>query len=257
MRREELEGRKGKSPDGKAKTGMAMLGCVFTQEKVDEEGRPMRDHESTSYISSFQSPSDFGVRLRYEGIRRGWWSGKETVLLIDGAPGLEKLGHDYFPNAVQIVDFFHAMEHVQILIEALWGKSDEAWKKSRRNYWKKLLSQDKVKLIIKQARKEAKVQGKIEEVETALGYFQNNIDRMQYGTFRSKGYFIGSGVIEAGCRTVIGKRCKQSGMFWGEAGAEKVLAFRCIHASRRLESFWQDRLKSQIQDNDESLALAA
>ncbi len=256
MRREELEGRKGKAPDGKAKTRMAMLGCVFTQHKEDDEGRPMRDNESTTYLSSFQSPSDFGIGLRREAIRRGMWWVKETVLLIDGAPGLERLGRDYFPDAVQVVDFFHAMEHVQILIEALWGTSDAVWKKRRRHYWKKLLSEDKVKLIIKQSRKEAAVQGKVEEVETALGYFLNNIERMQYGTFRAKGYFIGSGVIEAGCRTVIGKRCKQSGMFWGESGADKVLAFRCIHASGRLDSFWKDRLNSRVAEND-SLALAA
>ena len=79
---------------------------------------------------------------------------------------------------------------------------------------------------------------------------------MQYGTLRSKGYFIGSRVIEAGCRTVIGKRCKQSGMFWGESGADKVLAFRCSHASERLDSFWKDRLNSQVAEND-PLALAA
>lgn len=73
---------------------------------------------------------------------------------------------------------------------------------------------------------------------------------MQYGSFRAKNYFIGSGVIEAGCRTIIGKRCKQSGMFWGESGAEKVLAFRCIQASRNLDSFWKYHLNSKTAKND-------
>jgi len=68
---------------------------------------------------------------------------------------------------------------------------------------------------------------------------------MQYGTFRNKGYFIGSGVIEAGCKTVVGSRCKQSGMFWTVRGAENILAFRCIHASRRLDAFWKHRLNQQ------------
>ncbi len=70
-------------------------------------------------------------------------------------------------------------------------------------------------------------------MEKELAYFVNNAERMQYGTFRRKGFFIGSGVIEAGCKTVIGARCKQSGMFWSEPGAENVLALRCIHSSRR------------------------
>ena len=100
------------------------------------------------------------------------------------------------------------------------------------------------------------LRGNVAEVETALGYFVNNVSRMQYGTFRAKKYFIGSGVIEAGCRTIIGKRCKQSGMFWGEPGAEKILAFRCIHASHRLDSFWKHRLNSRVAQND-SLPLAA
>jgi len=256
MRKEELAGRKGKAPDGKAKTRMAMLGCVFTQVKEDEQGHPLRDHDSTTYLSSFQSPSDFGISLRREAIRRGLFSVPQTVLLIDGAAGLEKLGRDYFPDAVQIVDFYHALEHVQTLIETLWGKDDVAGNKRRRHYWKKLLAHNGVERIIKKARKEALLRGKVDAVEADLGYFLNNIPRMQYGTFRAKKYFLGSGVVEAGCRSLTGKRCKQSGMFWGEQGAGKVLAFRCIHASGRMHSFWKYRLNSHAADND-TLPLAA
>ena len=79
---------------------------------------------------------------------------------------------------------------------------------------------------------------------------------MQYGTFRRQGFFIGSGVVEAGCKTVIGARCKQSGMFWGKPGAENILALRCIHASRRLDQFWKERLNTHAARND-SLPLAA
>jgi hypothetical protein len=256
MRREELEGRKGKAPDGKAKTRMATLGCVFTQTTEDSEGHPLRDHDSTSYLCGFQSPSDFGVGLRREAVRRGLFSARQTVLLVDGAPGLEKLGRDYFPDAVQIVDFYHALEHLAPLVEALWGKDDPPANTRRRHHWKKLLARDGVHRIIAQARRQARLRGNTLQVETALGYFLHNVPRMQYGTFRAKNYFIGSGVVEAGCRSVIGKRCKQSGMFWSEPGADKVLAFRCIHASRRLDSFWKDRLNSRAALND-SLPLAA
>ena len=83
-----------------------------------------------------------------------------------------------------------------------------------------------------------------------LGYFVHNLERMQYGTFRRQGFFIGSGVIEAGCKTVIGSRCKQSGMFWGEPGAQNMLALRCIHSSRRLQDFWKHRLNAQAARND-------
>jgi len=73
---------------------------------------------------------------------------------------------------------------------------------------------------------------------------------MQYGTFRAAGDFIGSGVVEAGCKTVIGGRCKQSGMFWSESGAQNILALRCIHSSRRLEDFWKYWLNQQAAHND-------
>jgi len=79
---------------------------------------------------------------------------------------------------------------------------------------------------------------------------------MRYGTFRKKGYFIGSGVIEAGCRSVIGQRCKQSGMFWSKPGAEHILALRCIQAGHNLDAYWKDRRNSLAAAND-SLALAA
>ena len=93
-------------------------------------------------------------------------------------------------------------------------------------------------------------------MEKELHYFVNNVKRMQYGTFRAQGFFIGSGVIEAGCKTVIGSRCKQSGMFWGQPGAQNVLALRCIHSSGRLTEFWKDRLNGHAARND-ALALAA
>jgi hypothetical protein len=79
---------------------------------------------------------------------------------------------------------------------------------------------------------------------------------MQYGTFRARGYFIGSSVVEAGCKTLIGSRCKQPGMFWPESGAENNLALRRIHSSRRLEEFWKHRFNQQAARND-TLPLAA
>ena len=87
--------------------------------------------------------------------------------------------------------------------------------------WKEELLKDGVKHLIEQARTQCAGKSNAPAVEKELGYFINNIDRMQYGTFRARGFFIGSGVMEAGCKTVIGARCKQSGMFWGCEGAQK------------------------------------
>jgi hypothetical protein len=241
MRREELVGKKGKAPDGQAKTRMAALGCVFTQHGLDDEGLPLRDHQSTTYLAGFESPSDFGIGLRREALRRGMGSVDKVVLLVDGAPALEKMGRDYFPKATQILDNFHAMEHLEKLIEALLTKTDARRFARRRYHWRKLLLADGVERIIRQARKEAAGTLQEDAVEAQLGYFVHNVERMRYGTFRKLGLFIGSGVIEAGCRSVIGIRCKQSGMFWTEQGASAVMALRSLNAGGRLTSFWQAR----------------
>jgi len=246
---EELKGRRGKQADGTAKTRQVYLGCVFTQHRTDEKGHPVRDYESTTYVSSFKSIDDFGPLLRQEAIRRGMGSAGKVVLLIDGAAGLERMGRLCFKDCVQIVDFFHAMEHAGQVLEALIGKLHPDYKKRLRR-WAKRLLKDKVQALIQETRQECAGQPAAEAVEQALGYFVRNVNRMQYGTFRAAGYFIGSGVVEAGCKTVIGGRCKQSGMFWSESGAQNILALRCIHSSRRLEDFWKYRLNKQVARND-------
>jgi hypothetical protein len=255
MRRAELDGRKGKQPDGSAKTRQVYLGCVFTQHRTDEEGHPVRDYESTTYVSSFKSIADFGPCLRQEAIRRGMGSAGKVVVLIDGAHGLENMGKDCFKDSVQIVDFYHAMEHAGRVLETQWGKNHPEHK-TRQRRWAKRMLKDKVQSLIKETRHACVDLPQAQAVEEELGYFERNIRRMQYGSFRAAGYFIGSGVVEAGCKTVIGARCKQSGMFWSLPGAENVLALRCIHSSRRLDQFWKHRHNQHAKLND-PLSLSA
>jgi hypothetical protein len=255
MRKEVLVGRRGKQPDGSAKTAQVYLGCVFTQHACDSNGHPVRDWQSTTYVSSCQSIDVFGPCLRREALRRGMGSAKQVVLLIDGATGLEHMGRDCFKDAVQIVDFFHAMEHAGKVLEALIGNEHPQYK-TRLRRWAKRLLRNGVSGLIQESRLECQGRPHEAQVHSALGYFQNNLQRMQYGTFRKKGYFIGSGVVEAGCKTVIGARCKQSGMRWSEQGAENILALRCIHSSHRTDDFWKYRLNDSAAQND-SLNLAA
>lgn len=255
MRKEELAGRTDKQADGSAKTRMAYLGCVFTQHQRDAEGHPIRDHESTTYVSTFGSIDDFGPMLRQEAIRRGLPLALQVVLLIDGAIGLAHMGRDCFRNALQIVDFYHALEHAGKVLGALLGNREHPEYKPRLRRWAKELLKDRVEKLIAEVRQEGAGTSRAKGVEKELAYFVNNVERMQYGTFRRQGFFIGSGVVEAGCKTVIGARCKQSGMFWGRPGAENVLALRCIQSSRRLDQFWQERLNDHAARND-CLALA-
>lgn len=256
MRREALAGRRGKQPEGTAKTRQVYLGCVFTQHKVDEAGHPIRDWASTTYVSSLDSIDAFGPLLRREAIRRGMGTAGKVVLLIDGAEGLAHMGRLCFKDALQIVDFYHALEHAGKVLEALLGSKEHPQYKVRLRRWAKRLLRNGVSGLIRESRQQAGQSRRRAAVEEALRYFVNNAPRMQYGAFRAQGLFIGSGVIEAGCKTVIGSRCKQSGMFWSVPGAENILAFRCIHASRRLETFWKTRLDQHAARND-ALPLAA
>jgi hypothetical protein len=251
----ELKGRRGKQADGTAKTRQVYLGCVFTQHRTDEKGHPVRDYESTTYVSSFQSIEAFGPLLRQEAMGRGLGSAGKVVVLIDGAAGLENMGRLCFKDGLQIVDFYHAMEHAGHVLEAWIGKAHPDYKKRLRN-WAKRLLKDKVQALIQETRRHCAGTSREAAVEQALGYFVRNVSRMQYGTFRAAGWFIGSGVVEAGCKTVIGARCKQSGMFWSKSGAENILALRCIHSSRRWEDFWKFRLNQHAAHND-TLPLAA
>jgi hypothetical protein len=137
MRKEELEGRAGKQADGSAKTRMAYLGCVFTQHQRDEKGHPVRDYESTTYVSGMVPIDEFGPCLRQEAIRRGLALALQVVLLIDGAAGLENMGRLCFPTAIQIVDFYHALEHAGRVLEALLGSKEHADYQKRLRRWAK------------------------------------------------------------------------------------------------------------------------
>jgi hypothetical protein len=154
----------------------------------------------------------------------------------------------------QIVDFYHAVQHLKALLEALLGKEHPEVKKLL-GRWKRWLLQDRVEKIIDGARARSQAKPCQEAVAKALHYFEHNVSRMQYGTFRKLGYFIGSGVVEAGCKTIIGSRCKQSGMFWSEPGAENILALRCIRRSRQWQTFWKNRANEHAARND-TLSLA-
>jgi len=256
MRKEELEGRAGKQPDGTAKTRQAYLGCVFTQHGTDEKGRPVRDWASTTYLSSMEGIDTFGSMLRWEALRRGMASAGKVVLLIDGAHGLENMGLIRFKDAIQIVDFYHAMEHAGHVLLALLGSKEPPDYKRRRGEWAKRLLNNGVQKLISSAREECAGDTRAQAVEKEMHYFVDNVQRMPYRSFRRQGYFIGSGVIEAGCKTVIGGRCKQSGMFWGKPGVEHILALRCINASQRDGAFWKHRL-AQLATRKVATPLAA
>ena len=245
-RKEELENRKGKQSDGSARTREAKLGCVFTQSTTDEEGEPIRDPDSTSYVGTLQGCREAGILLRQEAMRRGYARAETTIYIGDGAAWVWENARLNFPGAIEILDFYHAAEHAGNLARAIWETDpDQAAKYQKR--WCKKMKRSSAQPVIESARRLLKTQGnkmeieQQEAIETELQYFENNRERMRYGYFREQGYFIGSGVIEAGCKTVIGQRMKQSGMFWGEPGAENILNLRCLILGPHFQRAWDGR----------------
>jgi hypothetical protein len=239
MRRREVRGRKGKN-GGRARTREVKVGTVFTHRKPDKpDQRPERDYASTTYLAAIVSADQFGPLLRAEAIRRGMAWAKVVVFLGDGAVWVWKLARLNFPNAVFILDYYHACEHLNLLSAALYGEGSTLAKRRFRQ-WRKALLKDKVAQIIAQAQADlpTKTQAR-KAAKKQITYFERNRSKMLYQTFRAAGYFIGSGVVEAGCKTVVGQRLKQSGMLWSRKGASHLLAVRCALLSGWFDDFWK------------------
>jgi len=255
MRKEALAGRKGKQADGSAKTREAKLGCVFLQAEVDAKGHPVRKEDSTTYIGSFEGAAEFGLLLRQEAQRRGMAQATQVIFIGDGAAWIWELVRVNFPGAILILDFYHALQHVHGLIEALCGKDTTEGQK-RIKLWKGWLLKGKAAEIVQQAKAQLERSLDREKAGKEIGYLEHNLARMTYRIFRKAGYFIGSGVVEAGCKTVIGQRMKCSGMFWSEEGGQGMLDLRCAFLSNRLDAFCQARTTDHAARND-LLKLAA
>src|SRR5207247_1421810 len=148
------------------------------------------------------------------------------------------------------LDFYHMLEYLHELSQLLYGK-DTSWAGRMKDQWKEQMEKDEVQSLIDAMNKRA---GQLEEIsaetlqkiQEKIGYLENNKDKMKYGTFRQQGFFYGSGVVEAGCRAVIGKRLKQSGMFWSKCGAENILALRCALMGNRWDECW-DQINNSHQ----------
>jgi hypothetical protein len=240
--KKETVDRKGKLDSLPAHTREAKLGCVFTQTAWDQEGFAIRDPASTSYTGAIESAEQFGKRLYVEAWKRGWSRAEKKVVIGDGAEWIWNLAHQHFPGAVQIVDLYHARQHLWQLARLLFpndSKRQNAWIGLHQKRW---LDQGKIGKLVASLRSIRLTDADLaNKIRNEADYFARNAARMNYPQFRKQHLFVGSGVIEAGCKTVIGYRLKQSGMFWTVNGANAILALRCSHLNGRFEDYWEGR----------------
>jgi hypothetical protein len=241
MTKAELVGHKGKQDDGSAKTREAKLGCVFTQTRTDAKGFPVRDPGSTSFVGAIETVEPFGWRIYGEALRRGLSQARRVVVLGDGAPWIKTIAEMHFPEATLIIDLYHAREHISVLCKLLLGSNEKQIGQQRIRWWTDL-DAGKVEKILFQARQKLPQDPETKKkAETEIRYLERNKEHMRYAQFRAQGLFVGSGVVEAGCKTLIGQRLKQSGMEWSIRGANAILSLRCISQSGRFEDFWESR----------------
>ena len=243
MRRECLVGRKGRGPDGQSRTREMRLGCVFTQTTVDDEGQPVRDADSTTYIAGLASSRVFGRAVKKEAIRRGMKNARRVVVLTDGAKWCETAAAMNFPGHLHILDFYHAAQHVRDLSVALYADGRDATVHFR--LWRRALLRGKAAELLAAASDQLTKAHDPDAAQREINYLTHNLSRMQYASYRQQGLFIGSGVIEAGCKTVVAQRAKLSGMFWGVQGVEDVLTLRCQLLGGQIDLFWDDAFAGQ------------
>ena len=246
MRAAEVAGRAGKQPDGSARTREVKLCVVWSAEGRDAEGTPVRDPGSVTYTAAIESAatldtdehaSEFAQRAFREGARRRVEQAPRRVVLGDGAPWIWNVAGEQFPGAIQIVDLFHAKQHLAELSASLWGANNEIcpfWLPRR---YAELEAGDIESLV-------ARIQihaHHSEEARKAALYFTTNRHRMRYHAFKRARLCTSTGVVEAGCKSAIGTRLKRPGMHWSTRGANAITALRCAVLSNRLDRHLQLR----------------
>ena len=250
LRAEELVGRTGKQADGSAKTGEVKLCTIWSAESRDEEGIPIRDEGSVTYSAALESAAaldtaaaraPFAERVWREATRRRFCQAPRRVVLGDGAPWIWNIADEQFPDATQIVDRFHAKQHLSDLGKALYGPTAPRaaqWAERR----KEELDTGKFQALLTAIRRQV---CRSEDARRCLHYFQTNRHRMRYPQFHTQGWCTSTGVVEAGCKVAIGTRLKRAGMHWTVQGSNAIIALRCAKLSGRFQDFWERRTEQR------------
>jgi hypothetical protein len=214
------------------------LGAIYTTSSRTSKKRPEKLElraVAQSFVTDLADASTFGARLWAEAAQRGVPQAQERVVIGDGAHWIWNLADEYFPDAVQILDWYHATEYVWTAAHALYGQGSDLAKR-----WAAvqldLLWDGQVAEVITTLQQHLQAG---EAVEETLTYYTNQQQRMRYGEYRARGMQIGSGTIESGCKHVLGARLKQAGMIWDRDGALAVATVRTWLKSGR----WDEAMR--------------
>jgi hypothetical protein len=250
MRAAEVAGRAGKQPDGAAKTREAKLVTMWTAESRDDENRPVRDAGSITYSAAIESAaapdtspnrSDFAERVLREATRRGFTQAPRCVVLGDGSAWIWNTASELFPQAIQILDRFHAKQHLSDVGKIIYGANSEERKQWIQQRYDEL-DEGRIEPLLQALDQRGP---EYEEASKCAEYFRHNRNRVRYPEFHAQGLCTATGVVEAGCKVAIGTRLKRAGMHWTQSGANAIIALRCSKLSGRYEDFWERRSDSK------------
>ncbi len=242
MRTAEIAGRAGKQPDGRSKTRDMKIVSVWSAEGRNQKGHAVVDPDSVTRSAAIESAhapdsarllSAFARRVEREALRRGFDQAPGQVVIGDGARWIWNLCTELFPKAIQIVDIYHAKEKLWELGKLLYGNGSDLARRWSEDRIRQLKDGD-IEKLIQVLQSES---SRHESVDSVIGYYQHNKERMRYATFRDQGLCISSAVVEAGCKNAIGTRLKRGGMHWTVKGANEIAALRCYVKSNRHDDF--------------------
>ncbi len=247
MRASETLNRQGReSEDARAKTRECKEIVIWSAETLNDEGRPVRDPGSVTYNAAIESAavppggrqiSVFAERVEREARRREFYQAGRQVVVGDGASWIWNTCSELFPDAIEILDIYHAKERIWGVGKEVYGIGTDftgEWVEARLD---ELRAGDVDALL---AALSAHAEQNTLAAE-AVVYFTNHRKRVRYAEFRAQGLCVSSGVVEAGCKTAIGARLKRSGMHWTVRGANAIAALRCCVLSGRFDEFWNRR----------------
>jgi hypothetical protein len=205
------------------------VGVLYEGKPSGQGDHPERDRKAGGVYIARQEPSvEFGKRIYAEAMERGLAYASEVVVLGDGAEWIWNEADLHFGayGYQGIVDYWHACEHIHGLAKVLYGESSVQGMRWAKEHCAKLEERGPDILIRALRRRKPKTEKQREAIRKELGYFQRNRKRMDYPGYRARGMMIGSGPVEAGCKVVVGARCKGAGMRWSGAGIDAILAVR-------------------------------
>jgi hypothetical protein len=240
------------------------LGLVYTDRDIkrstSKNGKERIEIRNKRFVSSIgEGVDNFKKMLYATAIEKGLRGTGTVILLSDGASWISKMRDDYFANAIQILDWYHAVDHLWITAHVLFGENNHAkceeWVVPR----KELLWNGCVDEVIKQLEEEAKIRKKNQTaIHELRGYYMSNRNNMRYAEFRDKGYYIGSGAIESANKYIVANRLKLAGMRWTLSHANAMIWLRCKYYEDQWDSFWEKlNIATYLADHGETHPKAA